>query len=56
VNIFWRFLLIGIGIWIVVVFVGLLFVSRGQASELVNNPVDEPRAMEETPAEYGMEF
>ena len=46
-----KYILFGLGILVLVLFIGLLFVTRGQASELVNNPMEERRVMDKTPAD-----
>ena len=51
-----KYLIIGLGVLVLVLFIGLLFVTRGQASELVNNPMEERREMVETPSDYDLAY
>jgi hypothetical protein len=46
-----KYLIIGLGVLVLVLFIGLLFVTRGQALQLVNNPMEERREMVETPSD-----
>ena len=51
-----KYLLFGLGILLLIAFVGLLFVTRAQASDMINNPMEDRDPIEETPADYDMSY
>jgi len=51
-----KFLIIGIIILFVVLFIAMAFVTRSQALDIVNHPPSERPEMEKDPGDYGMVF
>ena len=37
-------------------FVGMAVVARGQAHDLINNPIEVRAALDESPADYGLPY
>ena len=53
----WQKVAVGVTSTILVIlFIGLMVVSRSQALDLVTNPIGEREAIDQTPADFGLEY